>query len=145
MSFTTVMDAIVIGLQAAYPTRIVTRERRKWMQYTDAEAKAGLIVVNSRGATFDDRSGVHQIQAVLVQRLTATTPGEAVTSEQVEEAEFSLFDQFRTWVDTHNTTGQDCAVAGFMLDIREFTQPPAEAKQAATAVVFVELERPIYQ
>jgi hypothetical protein len=138
------MNAIATELQIEYPTRVVTRERRKWMQYTDAEAVAGLIVVNSRGATYAARGGVHNIQIVLVQRLSAKTPGAAVSTAQIEDAEFGLIDELKAWVDFHNTTGQDCTTDGFLLEIREFVTPPGEAKQAATAVVFVELERRFY-
>lgn len=137
-TFTQAMDSIVSGLQAAYPTRVVTRERRKFKQFTASEVDAGLYVVNSKGATYsqDGRSASHQIQLVGLLRLT-----NPATDEQVEEAEFTLFGEVQSWVDTHNTTAQDCANAGFQINIVEFTQSPAEAKPANIAVIFVELER----
>lgn len=137
-SFTTSMDAIVSGLAALYPARVVTRERRKFKQFTAEEIDAGLFIVSSKGAIFaeDERSGVHQVEIVGMLRLD-----NPATDEQVEEAEFTLFGQLRAWVESHNTTAQDCSVDGFMLRITELIQSPAEAKPANIARIFVELER----
>jgi hypothetical protein len=145
MSYAEVMSAIESGLQAEYPARVVTRERRKWMQYTDAEAQSGLMVVSSKGAIFnsDYRIGTHQIQIVLVRRVMPTV-GDVVSDADIQDAEFELVQELADWIEKHNASSQDCADGGFLLELKEFTTPPAEAKRAGgTAVVFCELERAI--